>query len=167
MSRIKSISGNYVYNITSFGVSLLDDIDAPSAQNTLNLVPGTNVQTYDAATVKSNITQAYTKQQYAAPVILTGQSGTVTLDADVHQDVHITATGNITMAAPTNPVFGKTLFITLWATSAYTIAWAAGWFGNDDYPTLDTAFIANKRIFMQFRYVVSKGWVLMGRVQEA
>ena len=157
MSRIKSISGNYVYNITSFGVSLLDDVDAPSAQNTLGL----------ATAAKRDAVQAYTKQQYATPVVLTGQSGTVTLDADVHQDVHITATGDITLAGPANPFFGKTLFITLWATSAYTITWNAGWFGNEDYPALDTAFIANKRIFMQFRYVVSKGWVLMGRVEEA
>ncbi len=110
---------------------------------------------------------AYTKQQYAVPVVLAGQSGVIALDADLHQDVHITATGNITMAAPTNDVFGKTLFITLFAASAYTITWSAGFLGNADYPTLDTAFVANKRLFMQFRYVTGKGWVLMGRAQEA
>jgi hypothetical protein len=122
MSRIKSISGNHINNITNFGVSLLDDVDAPSAQNTLGLVPGTNVQEYDADTVKSDVTQAYTKQQYAPPVVVTPTVGVVTLDADLHQNCKITSTQALTMNAPTNAVEGKTLFIRLYSALAYGIS---------------------------------------------
>ena len=118
-------------------------------------------------TYLTSLVGAYTKQQYAVPVALTGQSGTITLDADIHQDLSITATGNITLAAPANPVFGKTIFLTLYSSYALTITWHSIFKGNADFTTLDSAFVAGKRLFLQFRYVENVGWVLMGRAQEA
>ncbi|MDP2848808.1 MAG: hypothetical protein Q8O35_11550 [Humidesulfovibrio sp.] len=109
---------------------------------------------------------AYTRQQYAVPVVLVAQSGSIALDADLHQDIDITATGAITLGAPANAARGKTIFMTLYAASALAIAWNAAFKPNADN-ALDATFAVGKRIFLNFRCVDGANWLLMGRVKEA
>jgi len=109
---------------------------------------------------------AWTKQQYAAPIVWSAVSGAMGLNADNHQDLEINANGNVTMSAPTSPAKGKTLFLTLYAASALTITWNGVFKPNADV-SLDTVFVAGKRIFMQFRCYDGTNWILLGRTQEA
>lgn len=156
-----------VTDLSAFARTILDDVDAAAARSTLGLVIGTNVQAHDANTVKANVAQPYTAQQYALPVVLTGQSGTITLDADLHQDLALAATGNITFTAPSNAARGKTIFMQLYAGSALTITWNAVFKGNADFPALDSTFVAGKIMYLQFRCYDGTNWILMGRTQEA
>ena len=108
---------------------------------------------------------AYTRQQYAVPVVLVDQAGAIALDADLHQDIDITATGDVTFGAPANAVRGKTIFMTLYAASALAITWDAAFKPNVDN-ALDATFAAGKRIFLNFRCVDGTNWLLMGRTEE-
>lgn len=118
------------------------------------------------ALAQIGVVNAYTRQQYAVPVVLTAQNGAIALDADLHQDIDITATGAVTFGAPANAVRGKTIFMTLYAASALAITWNAAFKPNADN-ALDTAFAAGKRIFLHFRCVDGANWLLMGRTKEA
>lgn len=158
--------------VTAFGESIINDTDAAGARTTLGLgdaalgTIGTTVQAYDADTAKTDVTNAYTAQQFAAPVALTGQTGTVTLDANVHQDVSVAATGNIIFAAPTNAATGKMIFLTLTAGSALTLTWNAVFKASADVE-LPAAFTASKNIYLNFRCYDGTNWVLLGLVTGA
>lgn len=122
--------------------------------------------TIPSSYVQNNVAQGYTRQQYAVPVVLTAQSGSIAVDADLHQDLDISATGAITLANPTNPVRGKTIFLTLYAASALAITWGANYYSNAD-ATLPTAFVAGKKIYLSLRCVDGSDWVLIGLVRGA
>ncbi len=109
---------------------------------------------------------AYTRQHYAVPVVLAGQGGDVQLDAELHQDVDITAIGALNMLAPLHPARGMYLTITLRAASALAITWAAAFASNKDV-ALPTAFVAGKALVLQFRCMDGVNWMLIGRAEGA
>ena len=137
---------------------------ASLARNSLGL--GSAALLDSTTLAKLAVVGAYTRQQYAVPVVLAAQSGAIALDADLHQDIDITATGAVTFGAPANAVRGKTMFMTLYAASALAITWDAAFKPNADN-ALDTTFAAGKRIFLNFRCVDGANWLLMGRTKEA
>lgn len=109
---------------------------------------------------------AYKKQQYAVPVTLAGQTGTVTLDANTHQDVVIGVDGGITFAAPSNAGYGKMLFVTISGVAAQTLTWDAVFRANADV-ALPTQSVANKFMYLNFRCYDGTRWVLLGMVTGA
>lgn len=115
---------------------------------------------------------AYTRQQYAVPVVLTGQGGDVQLDAELHQDVDITATAALNMLAPLHPARGMYITVTLRATSALAIVWNAVFKPNKDV-ALPTACVAGKALVLQYRCMDGPDgadgtkWLLIGKAEEA
>lgn len=94
------------------------------------LVPGTDVQVYDAATAKTNLAQTWSKNQranYSNTDTVTTTSS-YTFDGSTKSQVNlVTLTGAITVtfAAPANIVEGTyyTLVLKAGDTSARTFAW--------------------------------------------
>lgn len=126
----------------------------------------------NAATARGNLgvkapseVAAYTRQQYAPPVVVAPASGAVTLDASLHQNCKITSTVALTMNAPANAVEGMTLFIRLYADSALAITWNAVFVAVDN-ASLPTAHVAGKDMYMQF-YFDGANWVLTSLFRRA
>lgn len=117
---------------------------------------------------------AYTRQQYAVPVVLVDQAGAVALDAELHQDVDITATAAVSFDAPEHGARGMYMTMTLRAATALGIAWDTTVYkesrsSNALTPdvTLPTAFVAGKAMILQFRCIDGARWLLMGKCEEA
>jgi len=111
------------------------------------------------------VVRGYTRQQYAVPVAL-GTSGSLSLDAELHQDATVAATGNVTFANPTNPIAGEYITLTLSAASALTIGWGTYFYANSDV-ALPTAFVAGKTMLLTFRCLSPTMWLLLGKVVQA
>ena len=112
--------------------------------------------------------QGYNGAQYAVPVAIP-YAASITLDADIHQDASIVATGNLTLNNPTNAARGKTIMLRLYGGSEYTLAWGSAFRGYADVP-LDSTMPAGKCVWYSFRYdydSLEMRWILMGRAQEA
>lgn len=101
---------------------------------------GFTPQVADAATAKTNVTQAFTKAQSGAVVALT-YAATITPDFSTGNNFSTTLTGNATLANPTNLVAGQAGVITVTqdATGSRTMAFGSYWkFANGVAPTLTT-----------------------------
>jgi len=101
---------------------------------------GTDVQAYDADTVKSDVTTSFTAQQNFGAVTLT-DGATINWNLATQQTAKVTLGGNRTMAAPTNLVAGGTyrLEIIQDGTGTRTITWNSvfKWAGGTP-PTLSS-----------------------------
>lgn len=104
---------------------------------------------------------AWTKQQYAVPVVNEDMAGTFTVLADSHQAVSATITGPTTITAPTNSVIGKTMFFHMYSAGAYALTWD-GVFKSTDNNTLPTTTTTEKRLYLQFYCYDGTNWSLIG-----
>lgn len=132
-----------VGDIPGAGAALLMMYDATYNANTgawLLLNVGTSLPSNLA---RLDVVQAYTRQQSNAAVVRTAQSGSQAVDMDLHQLLSISATGAITMAAPSNLAVGKSCHLLLYAASALSITWNAAYVSSDS-ADLPTAFRAGK-----------------------
>lgn len=102
---------------------------------------GFTPQVADAATAKTNVTQAFTKAQSGAVSALT-YAATITPDFSAANNFSVTLTGNTTLANPTNLTAGQSGVITITqdATGSRTMAFGSYWkFAGGTAPTLSTS----------------------------
>ena len=118
------------------------------AQIALQLVPGTNVQAYNANTAFTNVAQTFSAGQRGTITALT-DAATITPNLASSNNFSVTLGGNRTLANPTNIVAGQSgsFFISQDATGNRTLSWGAYWdFTNGVAPTLSTAANAVDRV---------------------
>jgi hypothetical protein len=140
-----------------------------TAEEALGAGDATAMSPADVAAVVAGVVRAYTRQQYAAPVIRADASGDQAVDLDPHQLLMITATGGITIANPEHMTPGKTCVLLLYSASAQTISWGTAWHGTS-LAGLPTALAAGKLLLFSFLCVTTPDGTYMvpfGVGQEA
>ena len=109
---------------------------------------GSSVQSYDADTAKTDVTQSYTKAQRGTIETLT-DGATITPDFATSNNYTVTLAGNRTLANPTNLTAGQSgsIFVVQDGTGSRTLAYGSYWdFAGGTAPTLSTAAASVDRI---------------------
>ena len=117
---------------------------AADAQTALGLVPGTNVQPFDATIVKTGQNNTFTKGQNGAYVSLT-DAATIAVDLSAGNPFKVVLGGNRILGAPTNTKEGQSGVLTLYqdGTGSRTLTYAWPYhFLSGTPPTLSTAKFA-------------------------
>lgn len=87
------------------------DLTTDTLEEVSGLVIGTDVQAYDADTVKKDVNNTFTAAQRGSTDTDTTNTGSVTLNFDTNQNFVLTLTGNVTLANPTTEAVGQSGFI--------------------------------------------------------
>lgn len=119
----------------------------------------------DMAAATAGTVRAYTRQQYAAPVLRAGASGSQAVDCDLHQTLAITATGVLAFAAPTHMALGKTVTLQIDAAAAQAITWDAAWKGSSSHVLPTSTLAAGKCLLLSF-WCAGVAMLLVGVVEE-
>lgn len=109
---------------------------------------GSTVQSYDADTAKTDVTQSYTKAQRGTIETLT-DGATITPDFAIANNYTVTLAGNRTLANPTNLTAGQSgsIFVVQDSTGSRTLAYDSYWdFVGGTAPSLSTAASSVDRI---------------------
>lgn len=138
--------------------------DAATARTNLGLAIGTDVQAFDADTVKKDVANVYTKQQNFGTATLT-DGANIAWNLDDGQSAKVTLGGNRTLDNPTNMIDGGTYILRVIqdATGSRTLGFGTAykWPGGTP-PTLTTT--ANAVDILSF---VSDGTNMYGVSQLA
>lgn len=136
---------------TAAGQSVMTAADLAAIRTLLNLVIGTDVQAFDAATAKLNVAQTYTKAQRGAIVALT-DGATITPNFADGNMFRVELGGNRILANPTNLVKGQSGSIDVHQdnTGSRTLTYGWGWqFAAGVTPALTSAARAKDKLTYQ------------------
>lgn len=136
---------------TAAGQSIMTAADLAAIRTLLNLVIGTDVQSFDAATAKLNVAQTYTKAQRGGVVDLT-DGATITPNFADGNMFRVELAGNRILANPTNLVKGQSGSIDIHQdnTGSRTLTYGWGWqFAAGVAPALTLAARAKDKLTYQ------------------
>lgn len=137
-----AITGGVITGITDLAIADggTGASTAANARISLGVAIGTDVQSYDAATAKTNVAQSFTAAQRGSVSTLT-DGATITPDFAVANNFSVTLGGSRTLANPTNLVAGQSgvIKISQDGTGSRTLAFGSYWdFAGGTAPTLTT-----------------------------
>jgi hypothetical protein len=155
-------------NVATLVKNILDSSTASAIQSLLSLVPGTNVQAYDANTLTASNTATVTNKR-VTPRQVTGNhssAGTEYVATNLYDHMAFNLSADITISDNGSPTTGQHLIVVLVSDATpRAVVWDSSKYADTSAFTAMTTTTPSKFSIHEFLYVSGK-WRLVGRTDE-